>query len=475
MDETPELSVPHHLPTELREAPRRLGPVLDGLSLLGIGWAAVLWQLGSNSLPAGLYGPEADGSSGGVFPAIREPWLDRTRLSLGLLVLAVPFVVTVLATFGRRPGPLRWLAAAPVLAGLVAVGVWRFIEGVILRPHLLDRLAQPVLNAGSWDGQAASLALAAVLLAAVRQYRLTRGLQVFATLAVLLSVAATVIEPVLYFQGLGSLGGYFLLVVDLLAPSLAWGLLGLVMAPVWLYLLARGYLRGAAGVMTWGSVVAAGLLWPANLSAFSVAVMRTPISGLDWPQGLLAAAAAVLVAPVVTMYRLLDRSGRALLLSAPLAVLAQLLIAHFGGLLIGFRMLVKNSPIPLDVAQPMEQVTMGATLLGAALVLGIALRPRAARAPLVMLVATVLITIPTALFLVPEALGEAPGPDSLRNFPSMLVPMLSWWNGAEIVLSFVLPGLLFGLMAANQWWGRAAPVPAAPVLVESGEPVTPTG
>jgi hypothetical protein len=416
----------------------RLDQVLDGVGLLVLGWAAVLWWLGSPQVQEGA---------------------DRGRLSVGLVVLAVPLLVTVLATFGRRPGRGRWLTAVPLLAGLLAVAIWRLRELPMFDPTLFVEVQPPVASAGTWDGAAATLVLAAVLLLGIREYRLTRRLLAIVTVAVLVSMigqVASVAELVRLLGDLDGTDGWFRLGLAIMLPAMAVAGLGLLLAAACLFCLWRDNSCGAAALMLWGGVVAVELAMPREIiallegarSTIAVANGRSIVSSLDWLVGLIAVAAAVLIAPVTTIYEELDRPGRARLLRGPLAVVALLVIVRLGAQLVAFQLLVDISPEPLS--RPTEQLIAISALLGAVLILVIALRPQAGWAPLTMLAAVVLITVPLAIFLVPEAVRNLPDPELLRALPTAIVPPLRLWSNGETVQTFILPWLLLGLLFANR-------------------------
>jgi len=446
----------------------RLDRVLDVVGLLALGWMVALWHLGSPGVPA-LPGI-------GAFPGFAELSI-RSRLTFALVVITLLLMIVVVLTFGRPPTRARLLAVVPLLIVLTSVGIWRFIKGFVASwPDSSSTMV--MLDVGFWDGAAVSLGLAAVALLVIRTRRLTRRLLVIPTIAVIVSVTATLLDAVLAFTPVfgDSDRDATIVGLGLLFPPLLIALLGVGMAPGWLRELWRGDLRGAAALVLWGLVVGAESVLPPYFTfiqsegrgIIDIEGAIVPVNGLDWLHGALAVAAAVLIAPVVRAYRTRNHHGRAAILSGPLAALALLLLVHLAGLLLQYRLLLGNRHAPGTVAA--EQVIVLFGLIGAALMLLVAVRPKDRSGPLAMLGAALLIAVPAGLYVVPEALRDDPY-HPLRSMIGTIIQPLSLWDGGEILLVFVLPGLLFALLAVSRRRGaEAGPAVAAVPVVPAPAP-----
>jgi hypothetical protein len=436
-------------------APRaRLDLFLDVVGVLLLGWALLLWRLGSAGDLMWPGGSEFSGEFG-----------FRNGLTAVAVVLAVPLIAVVLATFGRAPSRSRLLAALPLLVGFAAVAGWRFIGGFVAGiPE--GRTNAFIKDAGTWDGLAVSLGLAATALLVIREYRLSRRVVRIATVAAATSVTASLIVALvqfsLLFRGLSD-RDEALVGLAVLFPPLLIALLGVAMAPIWLRQLWGGDLRAAAALVLWGVAVGAEALLP-EYFRFFLGIGRNMLhleglgvqaEGLDWAEGLLAVAAAVLLAPLVRAYPTWNRRVRATVLAGPLTTLALLLIFRLVGALIEYLLLLSHRRLLLlghpqvPTTNPAEQVIVLFGLIGAALMLVVAVRPRDRSGPLAMFAAVGLIVVPVALYLLPEAF-HGDGYHLSRSSLGTVIQPLVGWDGNAIALVFVLPVLLLGFLLANR-------------------------
>jgi hypothetical protein len=445
----------------------RLDIMLDVRGLVALAWMLLLWQLGTFRFP----GEDLDNTSPfprfSAFPGFAE-LSPRGEISLALVASSVLLAVVVLARLGRPSGWARAVAAAPLLILLLGVGIWRFVVGFV---GIVGRHQQygESGNAGLWDGYAIALGLAAVVLLVVRSAGPSRLRRVIVTGAVSAAVTASLVSAGNEFTWLfrANLQSIAFDGAAALLPPLIVALVGIAMAPGLLQRMHQGHLSAAAGVLTWGLVVLAGDVLPPALLVvvrYGRRLVETmsvvaPVDGLDWLEGALAVAAAALIAPVVRAYREQDRAGRLEILRGPLAVLAILLFARLIGDLVRYNLLMRSTdlrpggyPIGMSIA---DQVIPLLGLLGAALVLRVALRPQRPSAPWTMLAGALLIAGPSIWYLTP-AFHHRPFAEDPLDFGFATLPFLQW-DGAMFMQSFVLPLILLFLLVTVR---RGAPDPS---------------
>jgi hypothetical protein len=311
--------------------------------------------------------------------------------------------------------------------------------------------------------------LAAVVLLVVRADRPSRLRRAIVTVAVSAAVTANLVVAGINYSWLFNADIPMMAAsgAAVLLPPLIVALVGAAMAPGWLQRMHKGQLSAAAAVLTWGLVVAGGDVIPQYLlialryGRGFIAMLGEPgpVAGLDWLQGALAVAAAALISPVVRAYRDQDRAGRLEILRGPLAVLAILLCARVVGELTQYRFYTSKSFVgPGQISVELDRSDLLIPmlgLLGAALVLLVGLRPQRGSAPWTMLVAVVLIAVPSLWYLTPAFQDPSP-PQSPFDFGLVILPFTRW-DGAMFMQTFVLPLVLLVLLVAGR---RGAPDPS---------------
>jgi hypothetical protein len=456
----------------------RSAALLDLVGLLALAWMLGLWQLGTFQPPA------ADPTGAPRLPSIPAfpGFADLSRrgeIGLALLVFTVLTAIVVLVRLGRPVGWVRPLAAAPLLILLLGIGVWRF---VVCWPLLLKsgQVYGFSPSAGLWDGAVVALGLAAAVLLVVRPERASRSRRVIVIVAVTVAVTVSLIEAArTYVEMFGDGEDTGRYAAAILLPPLILALVGAAMAPGWLQGMQRGHLSAAAALLTWGLVIGGGVAVPTFLlQVFSqgrglidtLGQFRA-VAGLDWLESALAVAAAALIAPVAREYRAQDRAGRRQILRGPLAVLAILLFAHLGGLLLQDRLIGEPSAEQAQLGigtDPADQWIPLLGLVGAVLVLLVAIWPQRRSALWTMAAGVLLITGPSAWHLAPQ-LGDG---GQLQPFDfGAGIPSLMLWEGVMIMLIFVLPLFLLALLLIG---GRAPADPGPtdqPPPKPSQEPV----
>jgi hypothetical protein len=384
----------------------------------------------------------------------------HTLLVVVMVALALPLAVQIVVSFGR-PGAVpgrRLTMAVPLIAGLVAVTVWRFVIGFVV-PAIQGSWVGFSGPAGWLDGSAVLVAAAATGVLVFRSPRITPQAGSIASAAVAATAAGAVAQSMLEtwtWHRFGLFGGWAGVALQL--P----GLVRAVVSAVLAHRLIRGLRRSAAwaapGICVWGLAISLPQVLPQNLTSYLQG--RTPfgagapVQGLDWAIGAVMVGAAVLLAPVVLMYRRSARRRRALMLSGAVIVLGVLLAELFGVQFVQTLILWAQGPNNPDGPHlsVVGLVLSGTGLLGAGLLVsaGVRLRRRPRQELLTAgaALAAMAQILPWGMSM--AGLGTTFWFSGTAQLTGITGSRALSWDGYQLALALVLPILLVVLGARLQ-------------------------